>query len=96
MTTERDFDQWLKQQLQQPEVPDTGFTRALVVRMDKHRRHRRKRLLSTAVAAAIVIMATWQVAIEKTGLDFNPIGVALMLVLAAICSIAWIEVEAGS
>jgi Sec-independent protein secretion pathway component TatC len=82
-----EFDEYLKNE--EP-LPDRGFTRAVIVRVERHRRWRRFAILiAIAVAAVVALIAppSSPAAAPSTEL------VVAALVLMTVCSLVWIETE---
>lgn len=82
-----EFDELLKNE--EP-LPDRGFTRAVMVRVERHRRWRRVAIvIAIAVAAAVVLIAPASLPAAAPSTEL----VVSALVLMAVCSLVWIETE---
>lgn len=82
-----EFDELLKNE--EP-LPDRGFTHAVMLRVERHRRQRRVAIAIAMIVAAVLVMiapASSPAAAPSTEL------VVAALVLIAVCSLAWIETE---
>jgi hypothetical protein len=72
-------------------LPDRGFTRAVMARVERHRVRRR-----LAIAIAIVIAAAITIIARPSFIAPAAELVVGALILMTLCSFAWIETENGS
>jgi len=82
-----EFDDFLKNE---DPLPDQGFTRAVMLRVERHRRQRR-----VAIAIAMIVAAA--IALIAPPSSFHAASTELVvaaLVLMTVCSLAWIETTA--
>ena len=97
MTDDDELDRFLMAALDESPLPDRDFTSGLSGRLRRHRLHRQ---LAMGVALSLGMVAT------TVGLYVSPApfavaslsslqGIALALVLTALCSLVWIETEAA-
>lgn len=87
---------YLARQLDEPELPDQGFTLAVIARLTKHRRRRRV-AFSAAMAlagliAALVLSPSPGPAVPAP--VATPIDLAALLILTAACGWVWLGTEA--
>jgi len=90
-----EFDAYLARRLEEPELPDEGFTCAVTAGLAGLRR-RRRWALAGAVAASSVSAAIGILLAPAPPLalpDVSPAGVVATLLLAAACSLVWIATE---
>lgn len=95
MTDDDDFDDRLAAQFAgDDELPDAGFSAAIVARIERHHRRRRQTLVAAAVVAALgaVTASAWIPAAALAG-AVTPGNAIAALVLAAACSMIWIATE---
>lgn len=81
-----EFDELLKNE---DPLPDRGFTRAVMLRVESHRRRRRIAVAIAIVVAAVIALIAPPSPVPTAGPEL--IGGAL--VLMSVCSLAWIETE---
>lgn len=72
-------------------LPDRGFTRAVMQRVERHRTRRR-----LAIAIAIVIAGAITIIARPSFIAPAAELVVPALILMTLCSFAWIETENGS
>ena len=72
-------------------LPDRGFTRAVMARVERHRVRRR-----LAIAIAIVIPTGIAILARPSFIAPATELVVAALILMTLCSFAWIETENGS
>lgn len=90
-----EFDAYLARRLEDAELPDDGFTHAVIARMARLRR-RRRCALASAVAVSSVAAAIGALLAPAPRLslpDLTPAGVVATLLLAGACSLVWIATE---
>jgi len=82
-----EFDELLKNE--EP-LPDRGFTRAVMLRVERHRRQRR-----VAIAIAMIVAAVIALIAPPSSPTTAPSTelVVAALILMAVCSLVWIETE---
>ena len=97
MTDDDDFDVQLAAQFAgEEELPDAGFSAALLARLEQHHR-RRQHMLSIVAVMTVICVAiafAWLPASAVT-LIATPANAIAVLVLAAACSVIWIATEPG-
>src|SRR4051812_10928068 len=94
-TDEERLDPFFASRLDQPALPDDGFTRAVTVRLSRHRRFRRLVFASGAAAATTIAAVAWH---QSPGpllslAHLTPDVVIAMHLLAAACAFVWIATE---
>lgn len=85
MKTDAEFDAFLKRELDEPPLPDHGFTQAVTARIERHRRSRLW-MFAAAIAIAAPFFPFAAVTAET---------VVATLILATICSLVWIGTESA-
>ncbi len=97
MNPESDFEALLRRQLEQPELPDRGFTLALSARVARRRRWRIGLFAGAASIAGMAIVAgtVSGSSVPVAMLAITPTAAALTLLLAGLCSYAWIDSESS-
>ena len=96
MTDEEQVDDRMAAQFAgDEELPDDGFSGAVVARIHLHRR-RRRRILSVAMSATavgIAVAMAWMPGLAEVAQVITPVNAIAILVLAAACSLIWIATE---
>jgi hypothetical protein len=84
-----DFDESLRRELDEPPLPDRGFTSGVMARIDRARRRRRV-LFAAAAAIALAVVGA------AVGTEITPGTVMAALLLITISSLAWMDGESVS
>jgi hypothetical protein len=97
MNPDAEFDASLASHLQDADLPDQGFTRAVAARIE---RHRRRRFLALAGAGAVggamaaITASLWPVPVASFP-AISPESIVAVLILVAVCGLVWIGTESG-
>lgn len=70
-------------------LPDNGFTRAVMTRIDRHRRRRRLAFATAMIVAAAIAMIV-RPSLPAANLEL----LVLAPILISLCCLAWIETAA--
>jgi hypothetical protein len=93
MSTDEALDADLRRDLDAPDLPDDGFTAAVVEGI--HRFRRRRRLAVSGAAGLGLLVVVGGIAAPPAGagasLALTPAGIVATVFLAAVCSLIWIE-----
>jgi hypothetical protein len=97
MKTDAEFDAYLTSQLDSPPLPDEGFTRAVVARMERRRRSRRSMLIAASglagIASAISMLLSPGPILP---FEMTPGTIIATLLLVTLCSLVWIGTESSA
>lgn len=95
MTTDSEFDAYLRQQFDVAPLPDHGFTSALVTRMERQQRRRRFALIGAGVVATAFAGIALILSPASADLAITPGTIVATLLLATLCGLAWIGTESS-
>jgi hypothetical protein len=97
MTPNEDFDADRAAAFAEPDLPDAGFTSALMSRLARERRRRRSVIGAASVVGSAGVFGSWFSAPAWLFIaDLSPASLAATLTLTGLCAIVWVVTEIPS